>query len=443
MSDSYYNKDYNLNPKIREMIEKRMGKIYDLSFVQIENVVNGVYKGEYNKEKTYTENDKNKIISMFKETSPNRMDNDSIVNLNSFMSDKMTSDEYKDYLEYCIKMYYRPGMVYSGVRISNKGVMEIINLSNLYDLKQGVIINKKYVNDLLPLFNNDSTKIDYNEKTLMTDVDYTDYITGLVNGMKFNYNIDYFNTPELFIIVGNDENTVTFLNEKVGIVQDVLDFTYYEPKEEEMDEMQLAPGISMKGNFTKLGNIGGTQVIGVGGGTGNSLLDKLAADDAMSKLNKILNGGDDDDDDDDDDNGGDDDGDNTGFVNDSGGGNNDDGKIDCNDPNYPNRSVLERIFASKEWKEEKHLPKSLKTPKGWGDSETMFDDYNDSEELVSNPKSWKKDHSWDSCFVHPNAESFQGQKVKAFWYVVTGPTDRDINVFMVGDEIIGWYYHED
>ena len=425
MGESYYNKDYNFSPKIREMIEKRMGKMYDLSYVQVENLVDGVFKDNYNKEKEYTENDKKKIVSLFKETSPNRIESEKLINLNNFMSVKLTTDEYKDYLDYCIKNYYRPGMVYSGIRISNKGVMEIIKLSSLYNLKQGVIINKKYVNDLLPLFDNDSSKITYDEKSLMTDIDYTDYITGLVTGMKFNYDIEYFNTPELFIIVGNDENTVKFITEKIGNIQDVLDFSYYDV-EEEMDEMQLAPGIVMKGNFSKIGNIGGTEIIGVGAGSGNSVLDQLAKEDAMEKLNKIF-GNSNDEDEDDGDNG-------------NNGGND---KIDCNDPNFPNRSVLERIFASKEWTQEKYLPKKLKVPSGWGDSEKMYDELDDSEELLTNPKNWKKEHSWDCCFVHPNANSFQGQKVNAFYYVVTGSTDRDINVFMIDDTIIGWYYHED
>ena len=73
----------------------------------------------------------------------------------------------------------------------------------------------------------------------------------------------------------------------------------------------------------------------------------------------------------------------------------------------------------------------------------MYDELDDSEELLTNPKNWKKEHSWDCCFAHPNANSFQGQKVNAFYYVVTGSTDRDINVFMIDDTIIGWYYHED
>ena len=249
-------------------------------------------------------------------------------------------------MDYCIKNYYRPGMVYSGIRISNKGVMEIIKLSSLYNLKQGVIINKKYVNDLLPLFDNDSSKITYDEKSLMTDIDYTDYITGLVTGMKFNYDIEYFNTPELFIIVGNDENTVKFITEKIGNIQDVLDFSYYDV-EEEMDEMQLAPGIVMKGNFSKIGNIGGTEIIGVGAGSGNSVLDQLAKEDAMEKLNKIFGNSNDEDEDEDEDDG----------DNGNNGGND---KIDCNDPNFPNRSVLERIFASKEWTQEKYLPKNKK-----------------------------------------------------------------------------------
>ena len=214
MSDSYYNRDYNLNPKIREMIEKRMGKIYDLSYVQVENVISNIFKGVINTEKKYTDNDKEKLISILEETSPNRMNEENIDNVVKFCQVSFTDDDFRKYVDYCIRKYYKPGMIYNGVKIFNGGVTEIAKKSNLYNVKQGFILNKDYANDLLPLFDNDETKIDYDEKSLMVNDDYTDFITNFFDEIKNNYDIEYFNTPELFIVACNNDETVTYLKDK-------------------------------------------------------------------------------------------------------------------------------------------------------------------------------------------------------------------------------------
>lgn len=282
MGENYYNKDYNISPKVREMIEKRMGKIYDLSYVQVENVINNIFKGEINTEKKYTDNDKEKLISMLSETSPNRMNDDNINNVVKFCKVSLTDDEFKKYIDYCIHKYYKPGMVYNGIKIFNGGVTKVAKDSNLYNVKQGVILNKTYVNDLLPLFDNDETKINYDEKTLIVTDDYSEHIKSTFDEIKLNNNIEYLDTDEIFVVACNDEESVTCLKYKYGYkIVDILDFSYYEEKEEEMDEMELAPGIVMKGNFSKIGNIGGTEVIGVGGD--NDINDKIDVKDSKYK----------------------------------------------------------------------------------------------------------------------------------------------------------------
>jgi len=54
--------------------------------------------------------------------------------------------------------------------------------------------------------------------------------------------------------------------------------------------MDLGNGIVMKGDFTNIGKIGGTQIIGVGSSTGNDVLDELIKDDAMDMITRIMNG---------------------------------------------------------------------------------------------------------------------------------------------------------
>lgn len=63
--------------------------------------------------------------------------------------------------------------------------------------------------------------------------------------------------------------------------------------------------------------------------------------------------------------------------------------------------------------------------------------------MLNDTENWIDNHSWNMYFVHPNIKSFKRKKVKAFCYIINGSTCADINIFMVGDIIIGWYYHED
>lgn len=443
-SDNYYNRNYNINPKIRELIESRIGKQFDMSYVEAENIIERISKCEYVKPiRKYTTKDIEKLMSILGETSPNRMSVDVIDTIVLFLTDNFDDKQSKRYLEYCIGKYYKPGLVYDGVRISNRGIITLVEKSGVYDLKDGVIINKKFIGDLIPVFG-ETTDL-FNQDEAMIKDDLSDDLEEIFNQLKLGYDVDYYMNDDIFIITSNNEETTKYMKQIFdGLeIQKVLDFSYYEKNEEaeeSTDSMDLGNGIIMKGNFTNMGNIGGTQVIGVGSGSGNSLLDQLVQEDAMEKLNKIMNGdmsgfGHDEDEDSDLSS-------NTNETNDNGGNGNNGGKIDCNDPNYPNRSILERIFASDEWKET-YLPNKLKNPNNWGGIENMYDELDDSDVLLSNPKIWKENHSWDSSFVHPNAKSFQGQKVEGFYYVVCGSTDRDINIFMIDDEIIGWFYHED
>lgn len=225
----YYSRDYKFNPRIRELIEKQRGKQTDLSYVQVENIVFDVFKGTDKKViSTFTDADKDKIIFTIKDKSPNSLNKDGLEKLNLFMTDNVGTEYYEKYLEHCIKNHYKPGKVYMGVKIYNNGVTGLLKLSNLYDLKKGVLINKNYINDLLPFFNNDETSMVYDKDTLIVEEDYTDNIIKFLDKIKETINIDYIYNNYLFVIVCNDEESITTLKDKYGFVcQDILDLKYY------------------------------------------------------------------------------------------------------------------------------------------------------------------------------------------------------------------------
>jgi len=314
--ESYYNKSYNISPKVRALIEARMGKQYDMSYVQIENIMSGVAKGEYKSPVTkYTVKDKEKMISLLEETSPNRMNVEIIDNIVLFLNENFEEQETKPYLDYCIKKYYKPGMVYGGIRITNHGVIMMVEKCGIHTLKDGFIINKKFIGDLLPLFGDDTTLFDHDEEiteseqTIIKD-DLSDEMVELFNQLKMGYDVDYFMDDDIFIITSNNEESTMYIKETFPNIeiQKILDFTYYEKQVDEVDEddtMDLGNGIVMKGNFTNIGNVGGTQIIGVGASSGNAVLDELAKEDALDMITRVMNGdmsrcGKDEDDEDDD-----------------------------------------------------------------------------------------------------------------------------------------------
>ena len=296
MEKNYYSKKYEINPKIRAMIESKIGKKFDLSYVQIENIVGRVYKGEYKSLLSpFTSEDKRKVISYLKETSPNKFDDEVCETVNRFLKDNFTTSEIKSYLDYCINKYYNPGRKYKGISVNNDGIINLIVLSQLYNTKDGIIVNKKDANDIVNYFGieQENIKFKYDSNLIILDKDFTSELIEKYNEIKLDYGIEYYMNDDIFIIVSNDEKSTLYLKEQfVGLkFEKILDFNYYDKQDDEVsDTMDLGNGMVMKGNFTKLGKVGGTEIIGVGSSTGNKVLDGLIKDDAMDMINRIMKG---------------------------------------------------------------------------------------------------------------------------------------------------------
>lgn len=294
MKENYFSKKYEINSKIREMIEKKMGKKVDLPYVQIEMIISILYKAKYKSlTSTLTENDKLKVISYLKETSPNSFKDDVSDNIILFLKDNFTDDEIKSYINYCINKYYNPGRTYKGIKVSNSGVINLISKTDLYNMKDGLIINKTDANDIINYFGieEENIKFKYDGNLTIIDKDFTTELIEKFDNIKMDFDIEYYTNDDIFIIVSNDEKSTEYLKEQFDQFnfEKILDFPFYD-KKEESDTMDLGNGMVMKGNFTKLGNVGGTQIIGVGSGTGNSVLDKLMKEDSMDMITRIMNG---------------------------------------------------------------------------------------------------------------------------------------------------------
>ncbi|MFW6226131.1 MAG: hypothetical protein ACOC3V_04165 [bacterium] len=213
--DSYYTRKYKLNSRVRELIEQKLGKQTELSYMEVENIIKSVYKGEYKSIiKELTESDKEKLMNMMKDSVPVNQRDKELDSIVSFLNDNYTKDEVKDYLDYCFKSSYNPGRVVSGVRISNDSLTKFMHKLNIYDEKQGIIINKKYVNDLIEFFDREPDKFKFDKETLLVEDDYTDELKSTVKELSKELNICYHNEESVFIIASDNDEDIKKLSEK-------------------------------------------------------------------------------------------------------------------------------------------------------------------------------------------------------------------------------------
>jgi len=168
--------------------------------MQVENVVTSVMKAKYTKTlKEFTEKDKEKLLNMFKNMFSTNLPKDNVDVLVKFFTDNFTEDEIKVYVDHALTQY-KPGKIYHGIRISNHTIQYILEAFNTYPLMKGIIINKKYVNDLIPFFDRDAEDFEFDPETLLVEKDYTDEMLEVFNGLVDDTDIRFYSDDDIFIL---------------------------------------------------------------------------------------------------------------------------------------------------------------------------------------------------------------------------------------------------
>lgn len=210
--DSYYTRPYQLNPRVRELLDKKIGN-KGLSYMKIENIVTSVMNGKYKETLTkFTDEDKVKLMNMFQQSFSTNLLKENIDVIVKFLTDNFTEDEIKNYADYVLEKY-KPGMVYQGIRVSNHSVIYLLEALGTYPFMKGIIINKKYINDLIPFFDKEATDFNFDENTLLVETDYTGDMYEIFEGISIDTDVRFHNDDEIFIIATFDDEVAKNMKE--------------------------------------------------------------------------------------------------------------------------------------------------------------------------------------------------------------------------------------
>jgi hypothetical protein len=213
--DHYYNRDYNFSPRVKELLQKKLGHL-DLSYMQVENIVTSVMKAKYTKTlKEFTDADKEKLLNMFKNMFTTNLPKENVDVVVKFFNDNFSEEEIKVYVDHALKQY-KPGVVYMGIRVSNHTIINFLEAFNTYPLMKGVIVNKKYINDLLPFFDKDvedAEEFEYDKDTLMVEKDYTPDMIQIFYDLSTNTDIRYHDDENIFVLATFDDDVAKQMEE--------------------------------------------------------------------------------------------------------------------------------------------------------------------------------------------------------------------------------------
>lgn len=197
--DHYYNTDYKFSPRVRELLKQKMEN-KGLSYMRIENIITSVMKAEYSKTLIdFTDDDKEKLMNMLKNMFTTNLPKKNVESVVAFLKDNWTEDGIKEYIDYVIEKY-KPGQVYAGVRVSNHTIQYFLEETVVYPLMKGIIINKKYINDLIPFFDRDAEDFEFDQETLMVEKDYTDEMIEVFEGITQDTDVRFHSDDDIFVL---------------------------------------------------------------------------------------------------------------------------------------------------------------------------------------------------------------------------------------------------
>ena len=181
--------------------------------MQVENIVTSVMNAKYSKTlKEFTEKDKEKLLNMFNNMFQTNLPKENVDVIVKFFTDNFTEDEIKVYVDHALTQY-KPGVIYQGIRISNHTIQYILEAFETYPLMKGIIINKKYINDLIPFFDREGDDFEFDKDTLMVEKDYTNEMLEVFNGLVDDTDIRFYNDDDIFALATFDDEVAKTMEE--------------------------------------------------------------------------------------------------------------------------------------------------------------------------------------------------------------------------------------
>jgi hypothetical protein len=192
--------DYNINPKIRELILQRKADASKFTNVQAENVVNNALKSEFIEGgKKYNEAELYLIKRIILELNPNDYYKESLKNLSGFIKYQFTVDEYTSMIQKMVKRWYKPGMVVNLLHVHNSEIIYLASLFETIIFKHGIISNITFIGDIGRFFEGlkvnedtgeiieDNLKEKFENLLKELKVEFTDISIKIIDDVYFMY----------------------------------------------------------------------------------------------------------------------------------------------------------------------------------------------------------------------------------------------------------------
>lgn len=181
--------------------------------MRAENIVTSVMQGKYKETLTdLSTRDKEKLMGLLKQMFSTNLPKKNVDVVVKFLTDNYTNDEIKEYVDHALTMY-KPGGIYNGIRLSNHSVIYFLETLGTYPLMKGIIINKKYINDLIPFFDREADDFEFDKDTLLVEKDYTDEMLEVFNGLVDDTDIRFHLSDDIFILATFDEEVAKSMEE--------------------------------------------------------------------------------------------------------------------------------------------------------------------------------------------------------------------------------------
>jgi len=240
-SKMYAHKKYKFNKNLLDIIQKEKGVQLDLMNHQIEQVLQQVYSGDYTSMvKKLTNVDKEKLIVNMKDVSPINViyqgDTTEIVDkkytsISNFLIENFTQEEVDGYIEYCLREFYKPGIIDIshgvGLKINTSSIIMFLD-KMLVEMLMGFVIVKDYMDDAINILDKDEKDIEYEKQTTMSLNPLRDEYMSLkkeVEDMDFTY---VYENNDLLVFATNDTNTLDELKTKINLPDELIPKEYFD-----------------------------------------------------------------------------------------------------------------------------------------------------------------------------------------------------------------------
>lgn len=225
-----FDTDYKFNPRVREIIEARMGAKMGLTHAQSEILVRDILLGKYKGDYKFKIEDKAKIMFELVDFNPTKYDKENLDELSKFLLNAFDKKEVVDFVTKVVRKQYHPGMVIYNVRVFNSLVTYFISLfPDYFTMYKGIIINNKFIGDIKKIY----PEVQFNEETAeISDESVDNKIDEFVNNLKSTHRrkLKVYKNDDIVVLYSKDELVVNDLSTYNLNIEDIPEFYFKDKK---------------------------------------------------------------------------------------------------------------------------------------------------------------------------------------------------------------------